>query len=510
MLEVMQKLLSAPNTFRYHSARAKKFWQEKILTLDSKTSRYRLAGVLDIVLIALILINGIKPVQRLIEPLISPAVFSGSAITIPKQVFSFAPGLAHNKYDSIDLNSLNTLAFFDVPVDSDGSINAYSRGYSSLMSVDSQDLFQRAHQKGVKVVLTLTQNNNSDIRSILDSADAKNALISQAMGAVQGAGVDGVSIDFEYQGNWSSDYSNKFNSFIADLTKYMHQYVPNSVVAVAINSGDFKKNNGLNLSALSKSSDRTFVIASDTIVPEVKGNNLINPVFGYKAADYFNDLSTRVASLLRKIPEDKLVFERAWYGNGDQYPLYQPSPKPDTSVNVENDSEVSQSVIDKLVAGVPDKAKAAAKKNLPFIVKALKAENILNPNVLSYAMATIEHETDGTFEPLEEIQGRQSARRLGYEGGENYFGRGFIQLTHLRNYKIMGERIGMGDELAKNPGLAATPEVAAKVLAAFFKDNNIANLATEGDFVDARTPINPDYNGYKVATLAWKYEDSFQ
>ncbi|MCL4366115.1 hypothetical protein M1437_02715 [Patescibacteria group bacterium] len=59
--------------------------------------------------------------------------------------------------------------------------------------------------------------------------------------------------------------------------------------------------------------------------------------------------------------------------------------------------------------------------------------------------------------------------------------------------------------MAKIPQLASTPEVAARILAAFFKDNNVANLASDGNFVAARIPINPDYNGRSIASLAFKY-----
>jgi predicted chitinase len=161
--------------------------------------------------------------------------------------------------------------------------------------------------------------------------------------------------------------------------------------------------------------------------------------------------------------------------------------------------------INGLLAGVPDHAQAAVRKNLPLIAKALEKEGILDEKVLAYALATIEHETAGTFEPIEEIKGRRSARRLGYEGGTDYFGRGFIQLTHSRNYRKVGIRIGMGESLVKNPDLALDPAVSAKILAAFFADNGIATLARQGYFVDARRPINPDAQGYWIANLAYKY-----
>ena len=199
--------------------------------------------------------------------------------------------------------------------------------------------------------------------------------------------------------------------------------------------------------------------------------------------------------------------ERAWYGNGDNYPLYKPNSEPPAEEDREASSvNLDRQTIERLVDGVPQKGKAGARKSIPLIAKALDKEGILDSNVLAYALATIEHETDETFEPLEEINGRFSARRLGYEGGMNYFGRGYIQLTHLRNYKVIGERIGMGERLVKNPELAGTPEVAAAVLAAFFKDNNVANLASKGNFIAARRPVNPDLNGRSVARKALKYE----
>ena len=242
-------------------------------------------------------------------------------------------------------------------------------------------------------------------------------------------------------------------------------------------------------------------------MPEVKNGAPSNPLYGYSANEYWNNISKLLGTLEKRIPENKLVMERAWYGNGDNYPLYVPQNSAFLSKNEKPEKvALDRSTMENLLAGVPVKGKAGAEKNIPLIAQALQNEGILDTNVLAYALATVEHETDETFEPLGEMQGTFSARRLGYEGGANYFGRGFIQITHLRNYRQIGERIGMGDKLAQNPSLASDPEIAAKILAAFFKDNNVANLASKGNFVAARTPINPDYNGYSVANLAMKYE----
>ena len=163
------------------------------------------------------------------------------------------------------------------------------------------------------------------------------------------------------------------------------------------------------------------------------------------------------------------------------------------------------SIIDAILPSIPKNRHSAIRTNVPYIINALRDEGIFTPKVLSYALSTIEHETAGTFQPIEEYGGRQQAIKLGYGGGEDYFGRGYIQLTHLGNYQEIGERIGLGDKLAKNPELALEPEIAAKILASFFKNRGVAKLAEKGDFVRARTPVNPDTFGSKLATNANKY-----
>ena len=139
------------------------------------------------------------------------------------------------------------------------------------------------------------------------------------------------------------------------------------------------------------------------------------------------------------------------------------------------------------------------------ISRALQAEGIYSPEMMAYAMATIQHETAGTMQPIREYGGAQQAVKNGYSGGQNYYGRGYIQLTHDYNYRQIGQRIGVGDALLKNPDLALDPEMSAKILAAFFKDRGVAQKVQQGNFVGARNPINPDNKGKSIANQANQY-----
>lgn len=63
------------------------------------------------------------------------------------------------------------------------------------------------------------------------------------------------------------------------------------------------------------------------------------------------------------------------------------------------------------------------------------------------------------------------AKTVGNQGGDDgftYRGRGFNQLTGIKNYEKYSRMIGMGDKLVQNPDLVNDPEIAAKIAIAFF------------------------------------------
>lgn len=144
------------------------------------------------------------------------------------------------------------------------------------------------------------------------------------------------------------------------------------------------------------------------------------------------------------------------------------------------------------------------KENIAKIIESLNEQHIATPRVIAYAVATAERETDHTFKPIEEYGGPQQAIALGYSGGERYYGRGYIQITHDYNYREMGEKIGMGEALVINPELALDPKVASKILAEFFKEREVATKA-EADFIAARGPINGSDHAESIAQEAENY-----
>jgi len=108
-------------------------------------------------------------------------------------------------------------------------------------------------------------------------------------------------------------------------------------------------------------------------------------------------------------------------------------------------------------------------ESVALIVKTAIDNGVTDPRHIAYMLATAQHETRNFTAPDEDF-GRQQARKLGYSGGEEYFGRGYVHLTHIENYQKFDKLLGLEGQLVQNPELAKDPEIAAKILVIGMRD----------------------------------------
>ncbi|WP_253254171.1 XVIPCD domain-containing protein [Xanthomonas arboricola] len=104
-----------------------------------------------------------------------------------------------------------------------------------------------------------------------------------------------------------------------------------------------------------------------------------------------------------------------------------------------------------------------------LIVKTALENGVTDPKQISYMLATAQHETRN-FQAPEEDFGRSQARKLGYSGGEEFYGRGYVHLTHDYNYAKFDKLLGLNGEMVRSPDMAKQPEIAAKVLVVGMRD----------------------------------------
>lgn len=142
------------------------------------------------------------------------------------------------------------------------------------------------------------------------------------------------------------------------------------------------------------------------------------------------------------------------------------------------------------------KGNAAALQCYKLIKIALYNAGILSDLVLIGALATVRVEVGREFLPVSEKITRTKANlayksRMGnnnMDDGYTYRGRGFIQLTGKNNYRNYGRNIKL--DLVAYPDKACEPQVAADILANYFKVNGIDALCNTHDWVGVRRAIN--------------------
>jgi putative chitinase len=172
----------------------------------------------------------------------------------------------------------------------------------------------------------------------------------------------------------------------------------------------------------------------------------------------------------------------------------------------------------------------SAAKNKEALVRQMKHAGITDPTEQAMFMAQMDHESAG-FTRMEEsfkyrsaerlmsvsksarnkgkeaieralAQGPEAVAELMYGGrmgntspgdGFKFRGRGHIQLTGRDNYAAAGKALGI--DLLNMPDLAAKPEIAGKIAAWYWKQNNLGGMAIEGNVDGVTKRINGGLNG---------------
>jgi peptidoglycan hydrolase-like protein with peptidoglycan-binding domain/predicted chitinase len=147
-----------------------------------------------------------------------------------------------------------------------------------------------------------------------------------------------------------------------------------------------------------------------------------------------------------------------------------------------------------------------------LIVRTCLQEGITDERQIAYVLATAEHESQNFTKPEEDF-GRREAAIRGYEGGEDFFGRGYAHLTHRDNYRRLGEAMGVGDDLVNNPTLAADPQIASRILVVGMRDGlfttrGLSDYVTADGFnyEGARAIVNGTDRQDHIAGLARNWE----
>ena len=145
------------------------------------------------------------------------------------------------------------------------------------------------------------------------------------------------------------------------------------------------------------------------------------------------------------------------------------------------------------------------------IIHECKRRGLTLNSQIAYVLATVEHETANSFQPVEEAfflkpRSKQMAhlKTLFYFP---FYGRGYVQLTLKSNYEKYGKKLGI--DLVGNKEKALEPNIALFVLVdgmllGEFTSRKLGEFVngSKTDFINARKVINGTDKASHIASLA--------
>jgi len=216
-------------------------------------------------------------------------------------VFGYHPYWNGTAWENYVYDLLSHVAWFGLNMGNNGEItNAHGWPVNGLVDL--------AHSRGVKVIVTVTNFDNSGIATLLGNANYRQAAIDNLISRVIQGNADGVNIDFEFV---PSSATANFNTFIHDLTQAFHDQIPGSEVSIAMPSVDWSSAYDYNY--LSDNCDGLMIMAYGYYWSGSSNAGPISPLNSGLSSWY---ISRTIQDYLTKTGNDgsQLILGLPWYG----------------------------------------------------------------------------------------------------------------------------------------------------------------------------------------------------
>ena len=223
----------------------------------------------------------------------------------PHQVVGFLPYWEVGAFTP-GFSGLTTLAYWSVSLAAGGSIDDKGQGYSTLSSADLGLDVLRAHEAGVRVLLSVFSESNSVIASVsAHPSPAGRRLAAKMATLLRAGGFDGVDLDIE--GDSTPDRKG-FVQFVAAFAKSLRSMDRRwSVVIDTYPSSAYDPEGFFDIRALAPYVDQFFVMAYDMQEPDIASATA--PL----TDAYLNDALT-LAEYTSVVPATKIVLGIPLYG----------------------------------------------------------------------------------------------------------------------------------------------------------------------------------------------------
>jgi spore germination protein YaaH len=223
---------------------------------------------------------------------------------LSRMVYGWQPYWTVSSYTSYDYTVLSHIAYFSYDVDT------ATGSYSSVHGWDTSPIIDYAHQRGVKVMLTIVNFNSAPNTKILSDTNKQNRLITDIIQMLLLRDGDGVNIDFEAV---PAAMRTNLVSFMRKLSTRVKAVIPSAEISMASPavawSGSWATT-AWDLAALSQICDYLILMGYNYYW---SGSSTAGPVAPLQGGSY-NITNSIISYLNAGVPPQKLLLGVPWYG----------------------------------------------------------------------------------------------------------------------------------------------------------------------------------------------------
>ena len=260
---------------------------------------------------------------------LAPADGSGATATLAsslpnglrKEVFGFLPywEMSASSLQWMEYDKVSTIAYFGVAARSDGSLATTSGGvttttWAAWMSSAMTGVINAAHQRGDKVVLTITMmawdsSSATQQATLLGTATYRQNLINNIIATLRNRNADGVNLDFEPV---STTTRSQYTSFVRQLKAALVSAGVGSSLTVCTMAGAATWATGYDIAGLTAAgaADALFVMGYDYSGSWSSRAGGIAPM----SSSYMLDVNESVNDYLSLTSGSKLIWGVPYYG----------------------------------------------------------------------------------------------------------------------------------------------------------------------------------------------------
>jgi spore germination protein YaaH len=238
---------------------------------------------------------------------------------LKKYVFGFLPYWNLDDIQYIRPDDLSEINYFSLTVNSDGHLATVANGqadpgWNGWEQQSTKDFITKSQIMGAKVSITIAAQDNDTIESVLNSNTAQANLISDILTQVRQRKLDGVNIDFEYNGTPDMVYQQEFTYFSKKLETQLKEQNPNAVLTLSILPFSQQQTGLFDFPSLVPVYDRFIGMTYDYYSQNSSVAGPDAPMYGFKQGKYFYDVTSTYTDFLHYIPKNKMLMGIPYYG----------------------------------------------------------------------------------------------------------------------------------------------------------------------------------------------------